>query len=101
MSPETIGLSRAENDVGVVLGKLSGRNALNTKLRELGYELTEDALSQVFRRFKALCDSKKRVYDEDLIALVGDEIGQVRVPMWCPLVCSLAMWLLCSACLAL
>ena len=33
---------------------------------------------QVFKRFKALCDSRKRVYDEDIIALVSDEVGQAR-----------------------
>ena len=80
MSPDTIGLTRAETDVGVVLGKHSGRNALRSRLAMLGYELEKDALNEVFKRFKALCDSKKRVYDEDILALVSDEVSQVRMP---------------------
>lgn len=88
MSPETIGLSRAESDVGVVLGKHSGRNALRTRLAAMGYELSADALNEVFKRFKTLCDSKKRVYDEDIVALVSDEAGQVcSLPLSTALLC--------------
>jgi 2-isopropylmalate synthase len=78
MSPAAIGLQREESDVGVVLGKLSGRNALRAKLKTLGYELEEAALKEVFKRFKALCDSKKNVVEEDILALVSDEVSQVR-----------------------
>ena len=47
MSPETIGLSREATDVGVVLGKHSGRNALRTRLAAMGYTLEADALNEV------------------------------------------------------
>ena len=76
MSPETIGLQRSGGDVGVVMGKLSGRNALDSRLKELGYELEDAALTDVFKRFKDLADKKKVVADEDLIALVNDEQSQ-------------------------
>ena len=76
MSPETIGLQRSGGDVGVVMGKLSGRNALGARLKELGYELEDAALTDVFKRFKDLADKKKVVADEDLVALVNDEQSQ-------------------------
>ena len=76
MSPETIGLQRNAGDVGVVLAKLSGRNALGARLKELGFELEDSALTDVFKRFKDLADKKKVVADEDLIALVNDEQSQ-------------------------
>ena len=79
MSPETIGLTRAENDAGIVLGKHSGRNALSTRLRELGYDLADDALNDVFKRFKNLADRKKNISDEDVLALMSDEVHQPTV----------------------
>jgi 2-isopropylmalate synthase len=75
MSPETIGLQRADA-AGIVLGKHSGRHALGTRLRQLGYDLDEAQLNDVFRRFKALADRKKNIVDEDVLALVGDEVHQ-------------------------
>ena len=60
------------------MGKLSGRNALGARLKELGYELEDAALTDVFKRFKDLADKKKVVADEDLIALVNDEQSQVQ-----------------------
>lgn len=77
MTPDSIGMSRAEADVGVVLGKHSGRNALRTKLASLGITLDNDSLEEVFKRFKELCDKKKRVQEEDVLALVSDEVSQV------------------------
>lgn len=76
MSPETIGLQRAADDAGIVLGKHSGRNALSTRLRQLGYELLGKELDDVFKRFKALADKKKGITDEDVLVLVSDEIHQ-------------------------
>jgi 2-isopropylmalate synthase len=64
---------------GIVLGKHSGRNALSSKLKVLGYELKQQELDDVFKRFKALADKKKVIGDEDLLALVGDEIHQPEV----------------------
>ncbi|KAK9818017.1 hypothetical protein WJX72_005722 [[Myrmecia] bisecta] len=75
MTPESIGLQR-HNEAGIVLGKHSGRHALGTKLAELGYDLPKAQLNEVFKRFKNLADSKKHVEDEDLLALVGDEVHQ-------------------------
>ncbi len=69
MRPEDIGLSQAN----ITMGKLSGRAALRSKLRDLGYDLGDNQLNDVFVRFKALADRKKEIYDDDLIALVADE----------------------------
>jgi 2-isopropylmalate synthase len=55
------------------MGKHSGRAALRAKMRELGFDLADNQLNDVFVRFKALADRKKEVYDDDLIALVADE----------------------------
>jgi 2-isopropylmalate synthase len=77
MSPESIGMTRDQADVGVVLGKHSGRNALSSKLHQMGVDLDAEALNDVFKRFKVLCDKKKRVQEEDVLALVSDKISQV------------------------
>lgn len=75
---ETYEIMRAE-DVGwnankLTLGKLSGRNAFRTRLKELGIALeTEDLLNAAFARFKDLADKKSEIFDEDLQALVSDE----------------------------
>jgi 2-isopropylmalate synthase len=71
MTPESVGVSKTS----LVMGKHSGRNAFRTKLKEMGYELGENALEDAFKRFKDLADRKKIVYDEDLEALVDDQIG--------------------------
>lgn len=71
MTPESVGLTKST----LVMGKHSGRNAFKTKLSELGYDLSENSFQEAFRRFKDLADKKKEVYDEDLIALVDDEIS--------------------------
>jgi 2-isopropylmalate synthase len=70
MRPEDVGV----NATSLVLGKLSGRHAFKDKLESLGYELTEAAFEDAFRRFKDLADKKKHVFDEDIVALVDDEI---------------------------
>ncbi|MEZ0211310.1 MAG: 2-isopropylmalate synthase [Methylophilus sp.] len=78
---ETYEIMRAE-DVGwgankLTLGKLSGRNAFRTRLKELGIELeSDDALNAAFARFKELADKKSEIFDEDLHALVSDEVMQ-------------------------
>ncbi len=68
MRPADVGLS----ETNLVMGKHSGRAALRAKLRDLGYDLADNQLNDVFVRFKALADRKKEVYDDDLIALVTD-----------------------------
>ncbi|MCI0466348.1 MAG: 2-isopropylmalate synthase [Beijerinckiaceae bacterium] len=74
MTPESVGVSKTS----LVMGKHSGRHAFREKLRELGYELGETALEEAFTRFKELADRKKIVYDEDLAALVDDEIAHAH-----------------------
>ncbi len=72
MRPEDVGLT----ETNLVMGKHSGRAALRSKLAELGYELGDNQLKDVFVRFKALADQKKEIYDDDLIALmqVGSDV---------------------------
>ena len=70
MDAKSIGL----NDNLIVLGKLSGRNALSSRLRELGFELSEQELNAAFVRFKELADKKREISDRDLEAIVNDEI---------------------------
>jgi 2-isopropylmalate synthase len=60
------------------MGKHSGRHAFVHKLKELGYELAGNQLEDAFVRFKALADRKKHVYDEDLEALVDEEIATAQ-----------------------
>ncbi len=70
MMPELVGVSKTS----LVMGKHSGRHAFKEKLKELGYELGENAFEDAFKRFKDLADRKKHVYDEDIEALVDEEI---------------------------
>jgi 2-isopropylmalate synthase len=75
MTPESVGWSRSS----LVMGKHSGRAAFRDKLRALGYgEVGDNQLNDAFRRFKDLADRKKVVYDDDITALVDDEV--VRAP---------------------
>ena len=66
MRPSDVGLS----DTNLVMGKHSGRAALRAKLNDLGFQLADNQLKDVFVRFKELADRKKEVYDDDLIALM-------------------------------
>ncbi len=70
MTPESVGVSTSN----LVMGKHSGRAAFRSKLEQLGYELGDNAFQDAFVRFKALADAKKAVFDEDIIALVDDEV---------------------------
>ncbi|MBV9220723.1 MAG: 2-isopropylmalate synthase [Methylobacteriaceae bacterium] len=70
MTPESVGVAKT----ALVMGKHSGRHAFREKLKELGYQLGDNALEDAFRRFKDLADRKKHVYDEDIEALVDNEI---------------------------
>jgi 2-isopropylmalate synthase len=72
MDAQLIGLT--ENQI--VLGKLSGRNAFRSRLKELGFELSETELNKAFLRFKDVADKKKEITDWDLEAIVNDEIRQ-------------------------
>src|SRR5262244_3433967 len=74
MTPEEVGVKQTS----LVMGKHSGRHAFMHKLEELGYKLAGNQLEDAFVRFKALADRKKHVYDEDIEALVDDEIATAQ-----------------------
>ncbi|HET8577172.1 MAG TPA: 2-isopropylmalate synthase [Methylomirabilota bacterium] len=73
MKPEDIGRSANK----LVLGKHSGRHALAARLKDLGFEPDEADLGRAFKKFKDLADKKKEIFDDDLIAIMKDEIAQV------------------------
>lgn len=72
MDAQSIGL----NDNQIVLGKLSGRNAFRSRLKELGFEPGDQELNRAFLRFKEMADKKKEITDRDLEAIINDEIQQ-------------------------
>ncbi len=74
MQPEDVGVK----ETSLVMGKHSGRHAFVHKLEELGYKLSGNQLEDAFARFKALADRKKHVYDEDIEALVDEEIATAQ-----------------------
>jgi 2-isopropylmalate synthase len=74
MTPESVGVKQTS----LVMGKHSGRHAFVHKLEELGYHLQSNQLEDAFVRFKALADRKKHVYDEDIEALVDEEIATAQ-----------------------
>ncbi|MFG5381271.1 2-isopropylmalate synthase [Yoonia sp. R2-816] len=85
MRPEDVGLA----GTSLPLGKHSGRAALRAKLSELGFDLADNQLNDVFVRFKDLADRKKEVYDDDLMALVyQNDSGDDRLKLkWLRVVC--------------
>src|SRR4051794_26292630 len=74
MRPESVGVKQTS----LVMGKHSGRHAFVHKLEEMGYRLSGNQLEDAFVRFKALADKKKHIYDEDLEALVDEEIAHAQ-----------------------
>jgi 2-isopropylmalate synthase len=74
MTPEAVGVKQTS----LVMGKHSGRHAFVHKLEELGYKLGSNQIEDAFVRFKALADRKKQIYDEDLEALVDEEIAHAQ-----------------------
>jgi 2-isopropylmalate synthase len=70
MTPESVGWQKSS----LVLGKHSGRAAFRDKLNTLGYSIGDNQLNDAFRRFKDLADRKKVVFDDDIVALVDDEV---------------------------
>ncbi|HEV2829905.1 MAG TPA: 2-isopropylmalate synthase [Pyrinomonadaceae bacterium] len=75
MTPESVGVP-ANN---LVLGKHSGRHALALRYEDLGYSMQPDELDLVYQRFSALTDRKKRIYDQDLIALLSGSFPTERI----------------------
>lgn len=73
ITPESIGLHSAK----LVLGKHSGRHAFKTRLKELGYDFTDEELNSAFERFKRLADQKKEIFDEDIEVLISEDVMKV------------------------
>jgi len=73
MQPELIGLT----DMRIVLGRHSGKHAFAKRLQDLGYTLTESEIDVAFERFLKVADKKKEVFDEDLMAIIEDEMHSV------------------------
>ncbi len=73
IKPSDIGLKETE----LVLGKHSGRHAFKARIKELGYELSNNEIEISFEKFKRLADQKKDIYDEDLEALVSEDVGKI------------------------
>jgi 2-isopropylmalate synthase len=70
MTPESVG----RHDSTLVLGKHSGRHGIRKRYQELGYKLTDDQLKEIYPRFLRVADKKKEVFDEDLVAILDDEL---------------------------
>ncbi len=75
--PEEVGFT----GTGIVLGKHSGRHALNMRLKELGFNLSDEQVDKINLRFKSLADKKKNIFDDDLVSIVEDETGTIK-PIW-------------------
>jgi 2-isopropylmalate synthase len=74
MTPESIGIPGNR----LVMGKHSGRHAFDERLKHLGFNLSKEDMNRAFVRFKELADKKKNVYDEDIEAIVAEEV--LRMP---------------------
>jgi len=73
MTPETIGLGGSK----VVLGRHTGRHGFVDRCKKLGFKLTKDELEQAYQKFLEIADKKKEVFDEDIAAIINDEIHVV------------------------
>jgi len=73
MKPQDIGIKESK----LVLGKTSGRHAFKDKLAHMGYEVSPDDLDRLFKRFKQVADKKQHVFDEDIEAILMDELFRV------------------------
>jgi 2-isopropylmalate synthase len=73
MRPEDVGATESR----VVLTARTGRHGLRDRLEKLGYKLSQEELDQTYQRFLRVADKKQEVFDEDLVAIVHDEIHQV------------------------
>jgi 2-isopropylmalate synthase len=71
--PQDVGFEGSK----LILGKLSGRHAFSERLKKLGYSLSVKELDQAFSRFKDLADKKAKIFDEDLAAIVEDELATI------------------------
>jgi len=74
IKPQDVGVPSSE----LVLGKHSGRHALEKRLLDLGYKINKKMLDKIFTKFKLLADKKKYIFDEDIVAIVNEELGKQR-----------------------
>ena len=74
MTPESVGIQMNK----IVLGRHSGRHGLKVRLEQLGYNISEEELNNVYDSFTLLADKKKEVFDDDLRILMGDEIHKTN-----------------------
>ena len=74
MTPESVGVSESN----LVMGKHSGRHAFKQKIIELGYNINDNAIEEAFENFKNLADKKKNIYDEDIVAIIDDQVIRVN-----------------------
>ena len=75
MTPQSVGIVHST----LVLGKHSGRHALKQRYQELGYALTQEELEKAYQLFTKVADEKKNVFDDDLIAILQDEVSSSDV----------------------
>ncbi|MDH5768234.1 MAG: 2-isopropylmalate synthase [Nitrospirota bacterium] len=73
MRPEAVGIPQSK----LVLGKHSGRHAFRARLKELGYELSDEDLNKAFEKFKHLADQKKYIFDDDIEALISEQVSKI------------------------
>ena len=74
MTPESVGVSESN----LVMGKHSGRHAFKQKVKELGYNVGDNAIEEAFENFKSLADKKKNLYDEDIAAIIEDQAIRIN-----------------------
>ena len=77
MEPSTVGIPKSS----LVLGKHSGRHAFKDRVTTLGYTLTQEQIESAFTRFKTLADKKKEIFDEDIEALVDEQL-EINASLW-------------------
>src|SRR5206468_6701071 len=77
MDPVSVGIPKN----ALILGKHSGRAAFRDRVSQLGYTLTDEQIEAAFVKFKALADKKKEVFDEDIEALVDEQL-EVSAGLW-------------------
>ena len=68
MTPESVGLNKSK----IILGRHSGRHGIQSRLSELGYEVSNKEMNKVYSKFLELADKKKEIFDDDLRILMGD-----------------------------
>jgi 2-isopropylmalate synthase len=73
IDPRSVGIGTSL----LILGKHSGRHAFRERAKSLGYDLTDDEINRAFKRFKALADHKKTIFDEDIEAIIAEEVLRI------------------------